>query len=124
MESDYAYIGDLAGELEVPRDGILSRVLLKNDHLNVTLFGFSPGQELSEHTAGSPAVIHVLRGEATLTVAGDERAAGPGTWIYMPAGTPHGVAAVTPMVMLLLLLKSVDPGAPNARSLGRRSGDA
>jgi quercetin dioxygenase-like cupin family protein len=56
------YVGDLAAAIEVPRDGILSRVLYKDDQVNVTLFGCDTGQELSEHTAGSPAIIQILRG--------------------------------------------------------------
>jgi len=105
MDSNCVYFGDLGSEVEIPRDGILSRIILKNSDVNVTLFGFSAGQELSEHKASSPAIIQIMQGEATLTLAGDEKAGGPGTWIYMPAGTAHSIVARTPMVMLLLLLK-------------------
>jgi quercetin dioxygenase-like cupin family protein len=110
MDTAYKYINDLATEIEVPEDGILSRILLKNDEVNVTLFGFSAGQELSEHTAAFPAVIQIVRGEAKLTVAREERQAGPGTWLYMPARMPHSLLAKTPVVMLLLLLKAPKAG--------------
>jgi len=106
MDPGYTYIGDLVQQVEIPQDGILSRILCKNDHVNVTLFGFDSGQELSEHTAGSPAIIQILQGEAHLTIAGDAREGGPGTWIYMPARTPHSLLAKTPVIMLLLLLKA------------------
>ncbi len=139
-ESPATYISDLTSELEVPRDGILSRILRKDSQVNVTLFGFAAGEELSEHTAGSPAIVQILQGEADLTIAGEERAGGPGTWIYMPAGTSHSLVAKTPVIMLLLLLKAparavavertgqqeremgtTDPGAQIAgRSLGPR----
>lgn len=105
MDDNYTYISDLLKELEVPTDGILSRVLLKDSHVNVTIFGFDAGQELSEHTAASPAIVQILKGEATLTIAGEERSAGPGTWLHMPARMPHSLVAKTPVVMLLLLLK-------------------
>ena len=72
----------------------------------MTLFGFDTGQELSEHTAGSPAIIQILQGEAHLTVAGEDRDGGPGAWIYMPARTPHSLLRKTPVIMLLLLMKS------------------
>jgi quercetin dioxygenase-like cupin family protein len=106
MNTDYTYVNDLIKELEIPRAGILSRILLKNDQVNVTLFGFDSGQDLSEHTAVSPAIIQILQGEAALTIAGEEQVGGPGTWIYMPARTPHSLLANTPVVMLLILLKS------------------
>jgi quercetin dioxygenase-like cupin family protein len=106
MDGSYTYIGDLLQELVVPADGILSRNLLKESHANVTIFGFDAGQELSEHTAGTPAIVQILQGEAQMTIAGEERVAGPGTWIYMPARMPHSLLARTPVVMLLVLLKS------------------
>jgi quercetin dioxygenase-like cupin family protein len=106
MDNAYTYIADLAKEVEVPKDGILSRILYKDAQVNVTLFGFDTGQELSEHTAGSPAIIQILQGEARLVIAGEEREGRAGTWIHMPARTPHSLAAKTPVVMLLLLLKS------------------
>jgi quercetin dioxygenase-like cupin family protein len=106
MATDYTYIKDLSKELEIPQDGILSRILLKNSQVNVTLFGFDAGQELSEHTAASPAIIQILQGEAALTIAGEERQGGPGTWIYLPARAPHSLRAQTPVIMLLILVKS------------------
>jgi quercetin dioxygenase-like cupin family protein len=106
MDTAYTYLNDLITELAIPKDGILSRILLKNSQVNVTLFGFDAGQDLSEHTAASPAIIQILQGEAGLTIAGEERAGGPGTWIYLPARTPHSLVARTPVIMLLILLKS------------------
>ena len=63
------------------------------------------GQELSEHTASLPAVMHFLSGEADVTLGAEKMAAAAGTWIHMPAGMPHSISAKTPVVMLLLLLK-------------------
>jgi quercetin dioxygenase-like cupin family protein len=61
-DDNYTYISELLKELEVPRDGILSRILLKDSQVNVTIFGFDAVQELSEHTAGSPAIVQILKG--------------------------------------------------------------
>lgn len=110
MDTDYTFIADLARELEIPKDGILSRILLKNEHVNVTIFGFDAGQELSEHTAATPAIVQIMRGEADLTIGGDKQDGGPGTWIYMPARMPHSIVAKTPVVMLLVLVKSRPEG--------------
>ncbi len=77
-----------------------------DDQLKAVLFGFAAGQELSEHTASSPAVIHILRGEAQLTLGGKVCEACEGAWVHMPAQLPHSVQAKTPLVMLLLLVKS------------------
>jgi quercetin dioxygenase-like cupin family protein len=47
-----------------------------------------------------------VRGEATLTIGTDKKEAGPGAWFYMPARMPHGISAKTPVIMLLVLVKS------------------
>ena len=97
---------DLGHQADIPADGILSRTIHADAEVKVVLFAFDAGQELSEHTAATPAIIQVLRGEALLTL-GDERVeAGPGTWAHMAARLPHAVLARTPMVMLLTMLKS------------------
>ena len=43
-----------ADEIEIPTDGILSKTYYEDDHVKVVVFGFSKGQELSEHTAAQP----------------------------------------------------------------------
>jgi quercetin dioxygenase-like cupin family protein len=105
MTAPYAFLADLRAEVEIPKDGILSRTVFSDSRLKVVLFGFDAGQELSEHTAAMPAVIHVLEGEAEVLLGDDRREAGPGTWIHMPAGLRHALTARTPVVMLLLLLR-------------------
>jgi quercetin dioxygenase-like cupin family protein len=105
MPTTYTHIADLAGQAEPPQDGILSRTVYSDDRVKAVVFAFAAGQELSEHTASTPAVLQFLKGEATLTLGGDALDAQPGTWVHMPAGLPHAVRAKTPAVMLLLLLK-------------------
>jgi quercetin dioxygenase-like cupin family protein len=105
MTTPYTCYVDLAAEVEPPADGTLSRTLYQDDRLKVVLFGFAAGQELSEHTASTPAIMHFLRGNADVTVGRDEISATPGTWIHMTPQLPHSVRAKTPLVMLLLLLK-------------------
>ena len=103
--SEYTLFLDLANEAQPPDKGILSRTLFNDDRLKVVLFGFAQGEELSEHTASMPAVLHFLRGAARLTLGDDTVEATPGTWVHMPKGLRHSIQAKTPVVMLLLLLK-------------------
>jgi quercetin dioxygenase-like cupin family protein len=105
VRMDYRYIASLAGEMTVPADGILSRTLHDDDRLRVVLFGFSAGQELSEHTAKVPAVVHILEGEARLKLGEDTHDARAGAWAYMGPELAHGIYAKTPVLMLLLMLK-------------------
>lgn len=96
---------DLASELSIPADGTLSRTIYQDERLKAVLFGFAAGQELSEHTAATPALLHFIQGEARVTLGADEMVAQPNTWVQMPARLPHSIVALTPVVMLLLLLK-------------------
>lgn len=105
MSHPYAFIADIAQETLPPDKGILSRTLHNDERVKAVVFGFAQGEELSEHTAVMPAILQFIRGEATLTLGADTRAAQPGTWIHMPPGLTHSIRAQTPVVMLLLLLK-------------------
>ena len=105
MTTTHTHFLDLAKEVQPPAKGILSRTLFADDRLKVVLFGFGPDEELSEHTASTPAVLHFLQGEAGLTLDDDTLHAQPGTWVHMPKGMRHSIQAKTPVVMLLLLLK-------------------
>jgi quercetin dioxygenase-like cupin family protein len=49
--------------------------------------------------------LEVVDGEATITLGEDSVEAAAGTWMHMPANTPHSVVAKTPLVLLLHLLK-------------------
>jgi len=102
----YTFVQDVRTPTpDVPPDSILSRTVYADDQIKVTAFTFASGQELSEHTASRPAILHFLEGEALLTLGGDEKRATAGSWVYMPANLVHGIRAETPVSMLLLLLK-------------------
>jgi quercetin dioxygenase-like cupin family protein len=105
MSQPYTHFADLLREVEPPPDGTLSRTLCQEERLKAVLFGFAAGQELSEHTSATPAIMHFLTGEATITLGNDEREVKPGAWMHMAAGLRHSIRAHTPVVMLLLLLK-------------------
>jgi quercetin dioxygenase-like cupin family protein len=107
MNSAYHYIANLTGEIgAIAPDSIISRTLQNSPDLKVILFGFAPGQELSEHTASRSAILYFLRGEAQLTLGGEAQRAMPGTLVTMPPRLPHSVLAETETVMLLLMLSS------------------
>ncbi|MDX1687224.1 MAG: cupin domain-containing protein [Candidatus Promineifilaceae bacterium] len=102
----YVFLQNLPDLLpDVPADSILSRSLYKDERINVTLFAFAAGQELTEHTSAQPAILHIIRGEADLTLGTDDRTAEPGSWVYMAPHLAHSIVARTPLVMLLTLIK-------------------
>jgi quercetin dioxygenase-like cupin family protein len=73
--------------------------------MRVVIFAFAPGQELTEHTSTREALIHMLDGEAVITL-GEEtrRRACTGTLIRMAPNLPHSVQAQSPVRMLLTMI--------------------
>jgi quercetin dioxygenase-like cupin family protein len=104
--TDYLHIPNLIAEIpEIPPDSIVSRTFFQDEHARIILFGFAAGQELSEHTASKPAILHFLQGEAQLRLGKDEFEAEAGTWAHMPPNLPHSILAKTPVVMLLTMFE-------------------
>lgn len=101
----YAFESDVTSLLpDIPANTIVSRTFFDDKGSKGIVFGFAEGQELSEHTASRPAILHFISGKAQLTLGEDSYDAGPGSWVYMDARLPHSVVAETPVIMLLLML--------------------
>lgn len=100
-----ATIRHLTEQVSIPDDGTISRTIYQDETIKAVLFGFAAGQELSEHTAAMPAILHIVQGEARITLGTEVIEATPNTWVHMPAHLPHSIQARTPVIMLLLLLK-------------------
>ena len=89
------------------QDGaIVSRIVIKKEAGNVTLFAFDAAQELSEHTTAYDALLQVVDGEAEITIAGAAHRLRAGDMIIMPAHQPHAVKAVSRFKMLLTMIRS------------------
>jgi quercetin dioxygenase-like cupin family protein len=102
---DYKFLADLYKEATPPEKGILSQVLHKDDQVNVTLFGFAAGEELSAHSSPTPAILYFVDGAADLRLGDNIVHATGGSFAYMPPLLPHSIAAKTPVKMLLVQIK-------------------
>ena len=89
MTTPYTHFGDLAKEAQPPDKGILSRTIFNDERMKAVIFGFAQGEELSEHTASMPAILHFLQGEATVTLADDRhrRRPAPGSTCLLASST-------------------------------------
>lgn len=104
--SEYQLIENIIPEDQViPKNSILSQSLLQNEHTRVILFTFAPDQELSEHTASKPAMLHFLEGEAEVTLGDVSFQTGAGAFIYMQPHLPHSIYAKTAVKMLLIMIE-------------------
>ena len=105
MSEPVTFYPDLGAEEQPPERGIHSQTLDDGPDVRLVLFGFAAGEELSEHTASRPAIVHVLAGTGRAVVGGVHHEIGPGSWFRMAAGTPHSIRADTPLTMALYLLR-------------------
>ncbi len=106
VKKDYIFVENILNLIpEIAPDTIISKTFYSDDRVKIILFGFAPGQELSEHTASKPAILHFLRGKARLTLGNDSFEAVEGSWTQMPPHLPHSILAETPVIMLLFLLE-------------------
>ena len=107
---DYTFLANLQKEFAIPEKGILSNVLQKGEYVNITAFGFAAGQELSAHSAPTPAVLYFLEGEAEVQLGEDRVQAQAGSFVYMPPMLLHGISAKSPVKMLLVQIKAGSNG--------------
>ncbi|MBP3402461.1 MAG: cupin domain-containing protein [Alphaproteobacteria bacterium] len=70
---------------------VVSKTLVQNDLVSMTLFSFDKGEEISTHTAGGDAMVTVLEGTGRFTVGQDVFVLHEGDTLIMPKGIPHAV---------------------------------
>jgi len=102
-KSEILHIAEMVNYQE---GSVVSRQITKADAGNVTLFAFDKDQGLSEHTAPFDALVHVLEGEADVTISGQPFRLNAGDAIIMPANEPHALKAVQKFKMLLTMIRA------------------
>ena len=74
------------------QDGqVVSKTLVQNDYVSVTIFSFDKGEEISTHASGGDAMVTVLEGTGRFTIGGDVFIINEGETIVMPKDVPHAV---------------------------------
>lgn len=98
---------DIQFLLDYQKDSVVSREVIKKELGTVTFFAFDQGQGLSEHSAPFDAMVHIIDGEAEITISGKKHTVKAGEIIIMPANEPHALQAEnSPYKMILTMIKS------------------
>lgn len=92
--------------VEYHEGSIVSRTLIEKATGTVTLFAFDEGQGLSEHTAPFDALVHIVDGEAEITISGTKYELKKDEMIIMPAQAPHALNAHKRFKMMLIMIRS------------------
>ena len=106
MQEVYGQAKKLVDLIDYQEGSVVSKMIIQKEIGNVTLFAFDKDQGLSEHAAPFDALVHVLEGEAEITISGKPNTVKEGQIIIMPANDPHALKAVTKYKMLLIMIRS------------------
>ena len=82
---------------------IVSKTLVQNDKVSMTIFSFDKGEEISSHAAGGDAMVTVLEGTGRFTVGDDVFLLQAGETLIMPKGIPHAVYGEEAFKMQLIV---------------------
>jgi len=83
--------------------GILSKDILKNNKLNVSLFCMAKGTEISEHTSTKQGFVYVIEGKGVFNLEGENIEMKPSVLIFMEENAVHSLKADENTSFLLFL---------------------
>lgn len=89
--------------IEYPKKGILSKEVVKNDKLNITLFCMAGGTEISKHTSTKQGFVYIIEGDGLFNLEGKDITMSPGVFIYMKENAVHSLKAKGDTSFLLVL---------------------
>lgn len=92
---------ELADQVEYVSDTVVSKTLVQNDAVSITLFAFGKGEEIATHNSMGDALVNCLAGEGQITIDGTPYELKPGRAIVIPAGAPHSLWANDNFKMML-----------------------
>lgn len=83
--------------------GILSKVIVKSEKLDATLFSMAKNTEISEHTSTKQGFVYVVEGKGIFTLEGKQIEMSPGVFIQMQKNMVHSLKAIEDTSFLLVL---------------------
>lgn len=93
----------LKNEISYQEGQIVSKTLIQNQALSITLFAFDKGEEISTHESKGDAFVTCLDGIGEITIDGQKYELKEGESIVMPANHPHAVFAKETFKMMLVV---------------------
>ena len=88
---DKSQVLTLKDEVSYQKGQVVSKTLVQNDYVSMTIFSFDKGEEISTHAAGGDAMVTVLEGKGRFTVGDEVFYVEEGETLIMPKDIPHAV---------------------------------
>ena len=101
---DHETVLHLADLVQVLPGQVVSKTLVQNNAVSVTLFAFDKDEEISTHESEGDAFVTCLDGVGKITIDGVEHILKEGESIVMPAKHPHAVYGKEQFKMLLVVV--------------------
>jgi quercetin dioxygenase-like cupin family protein len=94
----------LEEELTYQKGQVVSKTLVQNKNVSLTLFSFDKGEEISSHSSDGDAMVTVLDGTGKFTVGEQVFILTKGETLIMPNQVPHAVYGEEQFKMLLTVI--------------------
>jgi quercetin dioxygenase-like cupin family protein len=94
----------LEEELTYQKGQVVSKTLVQNKNVSLTLFSFDKGEEISTHSSDGDAIVTMLDGTGRFTVGDDTFILNKGETLVMPNNVPHAVYGEEQFKMLLTVI--------------------
>jgi nitric oxide dioxygenase len=95
---------DLKNLIAYSEKGIVSKVIIKSEKINVSLFCMAKGTDISEHTSTREGTVYVIEGEGIFNLKKDSILMKEGILIHMKANEPHSIVAKQNTSFLLTII--------------------
>ena len=102
---EHAQDFELCGLVELEKGKVNSVTLSQTPGTKITVFAIDEDEGMSSHAAPGDALVTVLEGTGEITIEGVPHRLNAGQSVVMSAGSPHSVRGVTPLEMLLVVVK-------------------
>ena len=94
----------LKEQVSCQKGQVVSKTLVQNNAVSVTLFAFDKDEEISTHESEGDAFVTCLDGVGKITIDGVEHILKEGESIFMPEKHPHAVYGREQFKMLLVVV--------------------
>lgn len=95
---------ELKNEVSYLDNQVVSKTLVQNPYVSMTLFAFDKNEEISTHESKGDAFVYCLDGVGEITIDGQKYELHAGDTIVMPARHPHAVYGLEKFKMLLVVV--------------------
>jgi len=80
--NNLGFIENLAAQIDYSDGSTVSKTVMRAEGVNIVLFSFAAGEELSEHTAAMPVIVEALEGQLEITAEGRTVTLNPGGIVH------------------------------------------